>query len=43
MFEEKPNTNQHKHLIPSVKHCAIGLMIWACFVGTASEHFGQPS
>ena len=35
----KPNTaNQHKHLIPTVKHGGGGLMIWACSAATGPGH-----
>jgi len=32
------NRTQHKYLIPTVKHGAGGLMIWACFAGTRLGH-----
>jgi len=32
LFNEKLNASyQHKHLIPTVKHCSGGVMIWGCF------------
>jgi len=36
----KPNTiYQLKHLIQTVKHIVGGIMIWACFVTTATGHY----